>query len=136
MTKEEVLDTLLKLSDNKLVANSVIIRLLNMDKQNMPEGEGYESELQSSTVLIEHFDQMLHDISMIEDGRAEDTYLMKFIYPQFRVSGTDNACLLAMANQIVARNVEIELAGYSAGYVDTDVPIESRWGLTVSELNL
>lgn len=109
---------------------------LEMDKQNMPEGEGYESELQSSTVLIEHFDQMLHDISMIEDGRAEDTYLMKFIYPQFRVSGTDNACLLAMANQIVARNVEIELAGYSAGYVDTDVPIESRWGLTVSELNL
>lgn len=109
---------------------------LEMDKQNMPEGEGYESELQSSTALIEGFDQMLHDISMIESGRAEDTYLLKFIYPQFRVSGTDNVCLLAMANQIVARNVEIESAGYSAGYIDLGVPVESRWGLTVSELNL
>ncbi|QPG76703.1 hypothetical protein FOA43_004097 [Brettanomyces nanus] len=94
-----------------------------------PQTSDYESELQQSATLIENFDEILHGTKGISNAFVEDSYLLKFIFPQLRISGTDNSCLSAMSNEVIIKHSTVGSRGRSGA----DISIETRSGITISD---
>lgn len=90
LTKEEVLDTLLKLSDNKLVANSVIIRLLNMLELilKIKEGASAKENSRYCKLLLFTISKALSGLSYKD---STEDYLTKFL-PSFLPLVFNNIC--------------------------------------------
>ncbi|VEU20416.1 DEKNAAC101288 [Brettanomyces naardenensis] len=145
-TKNKFLNYADKISDRRSLVFSLSHKAISLAadlsamperrRQNLPGGGDYEFELQQSAELMENFDQVLHDTDGITGGRVDDNFLLKFIFPQLRISGSDNSCLLAMSNQVVIRSVDVKSSDTEAGSSGDDAPIETRSGITVSDAYL
>jgi len=119
ITKEQVLDTLLKLSDNKLVANSVVIRLTNRLESTLDVKGGADRKENSRycKLLLFTISQAFNRISYKD---STEDYLSKFL-PSFLPLTINSICFdkqsciyrSAVSVEYVSRSVK-EIVGKCA----------------------
>ncbi|GMM44975.1 hypothetical protein DAPK24_015500 [Pichia kluyveri] len=149
-TKMGVLRYLETIKDRKFVVFSMSQQASNLAEQlrksiehsdDTPDLSFLKSdpiiEFEKSKLMLDDFDQELHNTSNYKNAETDDSYLIKLILPQIAVTTNNKTCTLLTSNQIVLRNLDVK--GHSDNYnnesdgLQLSLPMESRSGLILTD---